>query len=183
MILQSITELRAQIASREVELQSVQSYATGQNPSAIRLRSELGAMRAQLSALEGDQKRNAQSGGIASAAGNVPEAGLEYSRKQREVKYHAALLEILAKQAEAARIDQAKAAPVIEVVDRAVTPDKKSGPPRTVIVIGFLFAGLLMGCIAAVLEHLLARLRCQPAHAIRLRELQSQFRFGPRRAV
>ena len=64
---------------------------------------------------------------------NVPEAGLEYIRALREVKYHDSLFEVLAKQYEAARIDEAKEAPVIQVVDPAVPPERKSGPHRAIL--------------------------------------------------
>jgi tyrosine-protein kinase Etk/Wzc len=63
------------------------------------------------------------------------------------VKYHDALFEVLAKKYEAARIDEAKEAPVIQVVDPAVPPERKSGPHRAVIsVLGAMvsaFAGII----------------------------------------
>jgi uncharacterized protein involved in exopolysaccharide biosynthesis len=66
---------------------------------------------------------------------NVPRAGLEYLRALREMKYHDMLFEVLSKQYEAAKIDEAKEAPVIQVVDPAIPPDRKSGPPRALITI------------------------------------------------
>jgi len=83
----------------------------------------------------------------------VPEAGLEYTRRLREVKYREALFEILAKQYEAARIDEAKEAPVIQVVDRAIPPDKKSAPKRSIyVLLGIAFGGMV-GLIGAFLSH------------------------------
>jgi tyrosine-protein kinase Etk/Wzc len=75
----------------------------------------------------------------------VPQAGLEYIRKEREVKYHQFLFDLLARQYEAARIDEAKAAPVIQVVDPALPPDRKSGPFRALWALvggalGFVFS-------------------------------------------
>src|SRR6266478_7072555 len=40
-----------------------------------------------------------------------------------------------AKQYEAARLDEAKTAAIIQVVDPAIEPDRKSSPPRTLIVV------------------------------------------------
>jgi uncharacterized protein involved in exopolysaccharide biosynthesis len=76
----------------------------------------------------------------------VPEAGLEYTRRLREVKYREALYELLAKQYEIARIDEAKESPLIQIVDRAVSPDKKSAPLRSIYVV----IGVLTGAIAGV---------------------------------
>ena len=92
-------------------------------------------------------------------AGLVPEKGLEYARKLREVQYHRTLYELLSKQYEAARRDEAKSAPVIQVVDRAVPPDKKSGPPRMLITLGFGFVGFCIACFYAFFKQALARMR------------------------
>jgi uncharacterized protein involved in exopolysaccharide biosynthesis len=74
---------------------------------------------------------------------DVPKAGLDYLRALRDVKYHEALFEMLFKQYEAARIDEAKEAPVIQVVDYAVPPESKSGPPRAAItMLGTILAGI-----------------------------------------
>jgi len=66
--------------------------------------------------------------------GQLPQAGLDYIRKYRDVRYHEALYEILAKQYEAARLDEAKAGPLVQVIDKAVVPERKSWPPRTILV-------------------------------------------------
>ena len=67
--------------------------------------------------------------------GKIPQAGLEYIRKYRDVKYHEALFEGLSKQFEAARLDEARAGGLVQVIDEAVVPERKSWPPRTLIVI------------------------------------------------
>jgi uncharacterized protein involved in exopolysaccharide biosynthesis len=52
----------------------------------------------------------------------------------RELKYHEALYDFLARHLEAARIDEAKNAVVVQVVDSAVEPERKSSPKRLLIV-------------------------------------------------
>jgi len=74
----------------------------------------------------------------------VPTKGLEYIRRLREVKYRETLFELLAKQYEAARIDEAKDTAIIQSLDVAVPPEKKSWPKRGLIVLAVtLLAGLL----------------------------------------
>ena len=65
----------------------------------------------------------------------LPQAQLEYLRSARDLKYHEALYEFLSKQLEAARIDEAKDAVVVQVVDKAVVPERKSGPHRATIIL------------------------------------------------
>jgi uncharacterized protein involved in exopolysaccharide biosynthesis len=104
-------------------------------------------------------------------AGRVPAEGLEYERKLREVKYHTTLFDLLSRQYEAARIDEAKSAPVIQVVDRAVPPDKKSGPPRLLLTLGIGILGFCLGCFWALLRQALARMRETPQTAVKLSQL------------
>ena len=125
--------LRSEIASREVQLQAVRSYATDENSQVHMLQSEISALNDQLRRLK-TQNGTSSLDGIEIPAGKLPELGLEYARKLRDFKYHETIYEVLQKQYEIARIDEAKLAPVIQVVDRAVDPDRKSGPPRIVIV-------------------------------------------------
>jgi len=58
------------------------------------------------------------------------------------VKYAETIFEILAKQYEAARLDEAKTAAIIQVLDPAIEPDRKSSPPRILIVVIVTLLGL-----------------------------------------
>ena len=174
-IINSIATARAQLASREVELQSLRTFATEENPDAIRLQEEISALRANLINLENSQ-RSVQPGDVQLPAGQVPEAALEYERQARELKYHETLFDLLSRQSEAARLDEAKAAPILQVVDHAVPPDKKSGPPRTLITIGLTFLGFLFACLWSVASALLEKMRHIPEQAQKLEALRSAFR-------
>ena len=83
-------------------------------------------------------------GDVLTPVGKAPEVGLEYIRKYRDVKYYETLFELLAKQYEMARIDEARDATVIQVLDMALTPERKSKPKRlliawlTFLVVGFV---------------------------------------------
>ena len=83
----------------------------------------------------------------------VPELALEYVRKQREVKYHETLFALIAKQYETARLDESRDAPLLQVVDTASVPDKKSGPPRMLLVIAGSLLGMIAGAIWVLLKH------------------------------
>jgi uncharacterized protein involved in exopolysaccharide biosynthesis len=67
--------------------------------------------------------------------GKVTHAGLEYIRRYRDLKYNETVYEILIKGLEIAKLDEAKEGEIIQVVDTAVPPDKKSSPHRTIIVV------------------------------------------------
>jgi tyrosine-protein kinase Etk/Wzc len=176
-MIRSIAETKAEIASREVEIQSLRTFATDQNPEAVRVQEEINALRGQLAKMESDP-RNPQSGSEDFPAGQVPEVSLEYARKLREVRYHETLFDLLSKQYEAARIDEAKAAPIIQVVDRAVPPQGKTAPKRTLITLAFAAFGFFAGCVVSFAAHTLRRMEQVPEYALKLARLRSTFPFG-----
>jgi tyrosine-protein kinase Etk/Wzc len=141
--IQRLSELRAQLTDRQVRLSVLLHQETEENPDVIRLQNEVASIQAQINQSESSQSK--QPFGRFSIS-QVPEMETEYIRKTRDVKYHEALFEIIAKQYEAARLDEAKDAP-IQVLDHATVPDMKSGPHRSIImVIGIMF-GLLVGAV------------------------------------
>jgi tyrosine-protein kinase Etk/Wzc len=170
MAIRSIADIRAEISSREVQMQAMRTYATDQNPNIIRLQREIDTLRQQLARLQNDQQ-HMPIGDTQVPAGRVPAEGLEYARKLREVKYHENLFDLLSRQYEAARIDEAKSAPVIQVIDRAVPPDKKSGPPRVLLTLGVGISGFLLGCLWSFFSQTILRMRQIPALAEKLDSL------------
>lgn len=158
MAIRTIAETGAELRSREVELQAMRTYATDENPDIQRLQTEIGALRQQLSSLQNNQK-NMLPGDTQVPAGRVPKEAMEYVRKLREVRYHQTLFDLLSRQYEAARIDEAKSAPVIQVIDHALPPDKKSGPPRMLITLGFGLIGFCFACFWVFARKALARMR------------------------
>ncbi len=147
--IQSIAQMRAQISVRQAELSGLRQSDAENNPDVRRLQAVIGDLQGQLTRME-----SGSGNGIDTAmpTSKVPAAALDYVRKEREVKYHEALFEMLARQYESARLDEAHDAPLLQVLDPASYPDIKSGPPRTLIALGGLFLGLLGGCAWVILR-------------------------------
>lgn len=175
MILGSISQVQAQITSDHVQLQGLLASSTEQNPDVQRLRQEIAALNAQLNKLQ-DSQRRLQPGDTQIPAGRLPQDALDYGRKLRDVQYHQTLLNLLSRQYEAARIDEAKSAPLIQVVDRATTPDKRSGPPRALIIAGAGFAGFVLACLWSFSGDVLRRMREIPEYRAKLDLLRLHLR-------
>jgi uncharacterized protein involved in exopolysaccharide biosynthesis len=148
-LIQAAVSLRAQITAKEVEIQSLGTFATNENAQLVQAEQELDSLRAQLAKLGGSE--SVADGEMLLPKGKVPEAGLEYLRRERDVKYHETLFEILARQFEMAKLDEAKQGALIQVLDAAVPPDRRSSPKRTLIVIFATAAGFLLSLIVAAL--------------------------------
>src|SRR5271157_2730347 len=178
-IITSIAELRAQVANHEVQLQTMRSYATPNNPDLKRAETELAGLRSQLAKLERGNAA-AGNGNIAIPARQMPEAELEYLRRAREVKYHEALYDFLGKQLEAARIDEGQSAILVQVVDRAVEPERKSSPRRMVIALVSAAIAFVLACLGVLVAEVLRRKRQDPNERARLALLRHSLNFLPR---
>ncbi|MCP1290153.1 Wzz/FepE/Etk N-terminal domain-containing protein [Chromobacterium sp. S0633] len=148
-IMNTVTQLKASIAAKEVQLESLRSYATEQNPLYQRSRQELAGLKTQLAKLENGAEI---AGDVMVPTGKMPQSGLEYLRRLREVKYQETIFELLAKQYELARIDEAKDSSQIQILDSAAIPELKSKPVRSLITAAGLFSGLVLGIALALLR-------------------------------
>lgn len=178
VIIKAAADLRAQIVSREVQLQMMRNYATGQNPDVQRIESEIAGFRAQLTKSEGGAARG--QGDVIVAIDKVPEAGLAYIRAVREVKYQETLFELLARQLEVAKLDEAREGPMVQQMDVASPPELKSRPKRLEIVVA---VGILSGLAAVFLIMVLAtvrRFRGDPVRLSQFETLRSAWRIRSR---
>jgi len=178
-LIESAASLRAQIAAKEVQIQAMQTYATGENAQMVEAQQELESMRAQLTKLGGSEDTGDS---LMVTKGKVPEAGLEYVRKLRDVKYYETIFDILARQFEIAKLDEAKEGAIVQVVDPAIPPDRKSFPRRSLITIAGTAAGFLLGVLAAFCQAAWTRLKEDPESGAKLdlfrRALRSKHSLG-----
>jgi len=158
-IIESVVKLRAAIAAKEVELHAMRLFSTEQNPDVMLGEQQLSGMRAQLALME---RQSSGPGNVQVPVGNVPEAGLQYVHKLRDLKYAETIWELLTKQYEAARLDEAKTAAVIQVLDPAIEPDRKSSPRRSLIILGATLFGFLGAVGYVIAAAAFAQMRLDP---------------------
>jgi uncharacterized protein involved in exopolysaccharide biosynthesis len=175
-IIMVASNLRAQVTAAEVKLQSMGSFATPQNPDYQKLQQNLTSLRAQLAKVQGSARQGR--GDIMVPTGKLPETGLEYIRKMRDLKYQETLFELLSKQFEIAKIDEAKEAALIQVVDKALVPEKKSKPKRSLIVILATLMAFFIGVLLAFVREASERASQDPASAERMNLLRRYIRRG-----
>ncbi len=159
-VIQSVAALRSQIAAKQVQVDAMRKFAADQNPDLQIAEQELAGLRQQQAQMGTDT--NTQSGEFLMPKGTVPQAALEYARRLRAVKYQETIFTFLETQFELAKMQEAKEGSVIQVIDPAVPPDKKSGPPRTLIVFGGLIGGLLLTALWIFFTETLSLARKDP---------------------
>lgn len=172
VVVESVARTRAQIAAKEVQLSVMRSYSTEQNPQFKIAHEELATLRGQLSKMESRSEEGKNDGGTIVATGKIPQAGLEYLRRYRDVKYHETIFELMAKQFEVARIDESREGALIQVIDPAQPPERKFKPKRAVIVLGATLVVFFCAALWILGRDALRRTLADPARARRLAELR-----------
>jgi tyrosine-protein kinase Etk/Wzc len=163
--LEVLARLKAQITVQEVKLASMRTFMTDSHPEFKLALQELAALRAELSKAE--QSNTAKAGG----------AGGEYVAKYRDFKYHETLFELMAKQYELARLDEAREGAVIQVVDAALPPEKKSKPRRALIMLLAALSVALLMILFLFVHALLLNSAKDPDFGHKLQRLQELLRM------
>jgi uncharacterized protein involved in exopolysaccharide biosynthesis len=168
--------LRAQISAKEVQLGAMRTFAAEGNPELQRIQQELDALRREIARVEGGS--SVASAGKGDAARST---GLDNLGRLRDVKYFEFLYELLAKQFELAKIDEAKDPAIIQVMDPALEPDRKSRPKRGLIVLLSTLGGLFLGVIWAFCQESFDRGRAQPSRVAKREALAGYLRWDSTR--
>lgn len=152
----SAASLRGQLAAKQIEIKAMRDFAGPANPDLKRAEDEASGLEAQLAAMDADANR--KTGDLIAPPGKVTQASLEFASALREVKYREALQDLLMRQYEGARVDEAREGALIQVIEPAVPPDRPSPYKRWVFLVTALLA-LPLGVSMAAVAELTAALR------------------------
>lgn len=157
---EGLATLKAQVVAKEVQLSSMRGYLTANSPDFRQAQQELAALRAQL----------------AKAERNPPTVGnADYINRYRDFKYKEVLFEQLAKQYELAKIDESREGTVIQVVDAAEPPERKSKPKKAQIAILSTLASGFALLLFVFVRRALQNARQDPEAAAKLSAVRAGF--------
>jgi len=179
-LIESAAILRGQVVAKQVQIQSMRSFATEENPHLLLAKQELAALQTQLEKLAGSQQDAGSD--INLSKGRVTRSGIEYVRRFRDLKYHETVFELLAKQFEIAKLDEAREGSIVQVVDTAVAPDKRSSPHRLLIVVSITLLAFLLASFWVVLRQRWSLASDLPENRQRLQAIKQGWNGGPNRA-
>ena len=136
----AVAGLKAQVTAQEVKVGAMRGYLADTAPDFKLAMNELANLRSQLAKQEKDEPASNSTAGA--AAGK--DAG-DYVTKYREYKYQETLFELFSKQFEIAKVDESREGAVIQVLDAAEAPERKSKPKKAMIaIIATLAAGFAL---------------------------------------
>lgn len=166
--LEALARLKAQITAQEIKLASMRTFMTDANPEFRVSVQELAALRVELSKAEQSSPVKALNNGA------------EYITKYRDFKYHETLFDLMAKQYELARLDEARDGAVIQVVDAAIPPNRKSKPKKAHIAVVTMMAALVVALFWVFVRHGLRNAAANPVKGEKLARLRHLLQL-PRR--
>jgi tyrosine-protein kinase Etk/Wzc len=172
-LIESAAVLRGQVVAKQVQIEGMRSFATDDNPNVILAKQELAALQSQLDRVAGSKQDFGSD--INMSKGRVT----QYLRRFRDLKYQETVFELLAKEFEVAKLDEAREGSIIQVVDAAVPPDTKSSPHRTLIVIGVTILSFFVAVFWVWLRKSLHYVLELPENSDRLRTIKGLWK--PRR--
>ncbi len=168
----ALVSTRASLHADEIKLAAMRTGETESNPEVVRLKAEIAGLTQQLDMLE----RGSDSLENGVPTGKVPEKVLIHTRQEREVKFHEQIFEILEKQYESAKQQEAKTPSIVQVLDPAVPAFHKSWPPRTYYCVLAAVCGTLAGVFLVLLWAFLRAYVKNPRNAEKLRQLKEIYK-------
>lgn len=151
--IEASAKLQASIAERKVYLSRILSYATPSNSEAKLVTAEINQLEKELKEMQISQSRRDL--GILGSR-EIPEAGLNYIRKLREVKFNESLLAAMEKQYEVVRLAEAEESSAMQLIDSPLPQDKKAKPARLVMLIVALLLSIFFSFVFVISHHRLS---------------------------
>ena len=159
---ESYARLRAEVTAAEVRLQTLRRGLADTAPEVQQQLTLLSALRSQVGRAESSAREDDSNPG--------------YVSKYREFKYQETLFDLFSRQFELARVDEAREGALIQVVDVALKPERKSRPRRGLVAIGAWAASLFIMIMVLTLRASVLRASTDPRTAERFKRLRSAWR-------
>ena len=148
--------LAGQMVAAQSQLQGLRQIYTDNNPRVQSLNARVAELRRELEKLSGVNSKPGDSadpppgssGGMPyPSIRNLPLLGVKYADYYRHAKIQETVYELLTEQYELAKVEEAKETPSVKVLDPARIPEKKSSPPRLVIMLSGTFLAFAMSVV------------------------------------
>ena len=155
-VVDAAANLSAQMIAAQSQLEGLRQIYTNNNPRVQSLNARVGELRRQLEKIGGTgpdtAKNSAQGADRASempypSIRNLPLLGAKYADHYRHAKIQETVYELLTEQYEFAKVQEAKETPSVKILDPAKIPERKSYPPRLVIMLLGTFIAMALSTV------------------------------------
>jgi len=147
-MVEAAATLQGQMIAAEAELRGLEQIYTPDNVRVRSVRARIAELRLQLDRMGGDKPQEAEATLPANAKDtdgdenspypsirSLPILGVTYSDLLRRTKIQETVYETLTQEYELAKVQEARETPSVKVLDPASVPERKSFPPRLLIIL------------------------------------------------
>ncbi len=134
--IEGAADLKAQMVAAEIELNLLSKNMSPSHPQIQGLKSKINELKRQLDIWElGNPEKESEEKKILDIPfSQVPTLSLKLARLVREVRIQSGVFELLTNQYEQYKIQETRDTPTIQVLDKAIPPERRSKPKRTFLV-------------------------------------------------
>jgi capsule polysaccharide export protein KpsE/RkpR len=151
-MVEAAATLQGEMIAAESQYEGLRQIYTDNNPRVRTIKARIDELQRQLDKLGG---KGESATDVASTPNDsfypsirkLPLLGVTYADLYRRTRIQEAVLEALTKEYEMAKVQEVKEIPAVKILDSPPIPDKKSFPPRLLII----FAGTASALVAATL--------------------------------
>jgi uncharacterized protein involved in exopolysaccharide biosynthesis len=157
--IKATAELQALVTAQEVKLGTMRGYLTEAAPEFKLAQTELAALQAQFAKRQKNQT-------------NPKGKDADYIAKYRDFLYYSTLFEMFSKQYVLAKLDEAREGALIQVVDKAMPPERKSKPKKALVATLSALAGGFFLLLFVFIRHSLRQANGNSETARKLESLK-----------
>jgi uncharacterized protein involved in exopolysaccharide biosynthesis len=144
-------ELQSQLIVAQSEQKGLQQIYTSGNARVRAAQARVDELQRQVNKFGGKDVDPAKDGSLAHSelypsVRQLPLLGVRYLDLYRRTKVDDSIFELLTKEYEIAKIQEAREVPTAEVLDAATVPEKKSSPHRLLIMLAGALSGFVLAC-------------------------------------
>jgi len=151
-IVESAATIQGQLISAQSELEGMRQIYTDSNIRVRSLKARIAELQAQLGKLGGKEQtgalgQNSTAADLYPSIRKLPLLGMTYADLYRRVKVQEEVYEILTREYELVKVQEAREIPTVKVLEPPEVPERKTFPPRRLIALSSMFVTCLGGIV------------------------------------
>jgi capsule polysaccharide export protein KpsE/RkpR len=184
-MLDAISRVQGELIAAQSELHGLETTYSDESVRVKQAKARVATLSGELQKLEGVRGNGTPDAGADQSYPSLrqlPLLGATYADLYRNTKTLEVAYELLSRELEAAKIEEAEEIPSVKVLDPPVIAQKKSFPPRLLLIAGGTFLSLLIGGVWIMGLEVWRRI--DPSHSARVfaREVAASFSHARRRS-
>ncbi|HQI40844.1 MAG: hypothetical protein B6D44_04605 [Ignavibacteriales bacterium UTCHB2] len=151
--IEEYSKLEAELARKQIELTVMKQILGNDVPEVRNQEIAVKEFKDKIDKIKAGKENNP----ILIPIKSLPDKGVKYLRYLRDVKIYTTMLEYIIPLYEQAKFDEQKQIPIIQIIDYAVAPEKKSYPFRVLFSLIITFSSIFIVILLIILREKIRR--------------------------